>query len=391
MNIIFVSPFGLGQKTTVWARTLPLARRLVERGCQVTVLIPPWDTPADSGRCWVDAGVRVENVSLAGGLPLVTARLLARVRALKPEIVHVVKPRAHAGIVQWILWQWRRLSGRGPRLILDVDDWEQAWSAIGGYSRLTARFLDWQERWGITHADGVTAASCWLLETVGAGRPQMPILYLPNGIAAPPTSLRADDRPTGAHPSLLLFSRFVEVEPAWMGEFWREIQRLRPGVRLVVAGKALQPHREDAFRQALAGDTSPVQWAGYVDKAQLADLYATATCAIFPAADVPLNQAKCSVRLATTLLNGVPVVASAVGEQAHYGGHGAAKLVPAGATPAAFAVAVGELLADPAARQDQIVTARWRLLDEYDWARLGDALFDFYRNPPTDPARTAEK
>ena len=163
-----------------------------------------------------------------------------------------------------------------------------------------------------------------------------------------------------------------------MGEFWREIQRLRPGVRLVVAGKALQPHREDAFRQALAGDTSPVQWVGYVDKAQLADLYAAATCAIFPAADVPLNQAKCSVRLATTLLNGVPVVASAVGEQAHYGGHGAAKLVPAGATPTAFAVAVGELLADPAARQDQIVTARWRLLDEYDWARLGDRVYELY-------------
>ena len=378
MHIVFVTPFGLGQKTTVWARTLPLARRLVERGCQVTVLIPPWDTPADSGRCWVDEGVRVENVSLAGGLPLVMGRLLARLRALNPQIVHVVKPRAHAGIVQWILWQWRRLSGRGPRLILDVDDWEQAWSAIGGYSPLTARFLDWQERWGIVHADGVTAASRWLQQTVHAQRPQMPIRYLPNGISAPSTSLRATNGPSGATPSLLYFSRFVEVEPVWMGAFWQEMRRLCPDVRLWVAGQALQPAREDAFRQALAVETTPVNWLGYVDAAQQRQLYALATCAIFPAADVPLNQAKCSVRLANTLLNGLPVVASAVGEQAHYGGQGAAKLVPADATPAQFAIAVAELLNDPVARQQQIVHAQERLLTEYDWARLGDGLFDFY-------------
>lgn len=381
MKIVFVAPFGLGQKTTVWARTLPLARHLVARGCQVTVLIPPWDTPQDSGRCWVDEGVRLENMTLSGGLPLVIARLLKRLHALNPQIVHVVKPRAHAGIVQWIVWQQRRLHRlhrHGPRLVLDVDDWEQAWSAIGGYAPHVARFLDWQERWGITHADGVTAASRWLQETVHAARAQMPILYLPNGIATPPASPRAANVHTGADPALLYFSRFVEVEPAWMGAFWREMRRLRPDARLLVAGQALQPMREDAFRQALNVENTSVQWLGYVDAPRLADLYASAACAIFPAANVPLNQAKCSVRLATTLLHGVPVVAAAVGEQAHYGAEGAARLVPADATPAQFAAAVADLLADPMARQQQIVQARQRLLHAYDWARLGDGLLGFY-------------
>jgi hypothetical protein len=65
----------------------------------------------------------------------------------------------------------------------------------------------------------------------------------------------------------------------------------------------------------------------------LPSLYPHIGCAIFPAQPTVLQQAKCSVRLATTLLSGVPVVASAVGEQAAYGAEGAANLVPAGALP----------------------------------------------------------
>ncbi len=378
LNVVFVAPFGLGQKTTVWARTLPLARRLAARGCQVTLLIPPWDTPTDAGRSWVDGGVAVENVPLSGGLPLITARLLARLRTLQPQIVHIVKPRAHAGIVQWILWQMRRVRGAGPQIVLDVDDWEQAWSKIAGYSPPVARFLDWQERWGITHADGVTAASRWLERTVHAAKPDLPILYLPNGIVGPTTSGRAANAGQSGDPSLLYFSRFVEVEPAWIGEFWRSLRALRGDVRLLVAGRALQPAREEAFRSALEYERTPVQWLGYVDADQIAALYARVDCAIFPAADVPLNQAKCSVRLATTLLQGVPVVASAVGEQANYGAHGAARLVAADASPQHFAAVVADLLADPDAQRRQADRARRRLLADYDWDRLGDQLYDFY-------------
>ena len=76
MKIAFIAPFGLGQKTTVWARTLPLAKELVKLGHEVKILIPPWDTPADSGKCWSDGGVELINVSLSGGLPFTIFRLL---------------------------------------------------------------------------------------------------------------------------------------------------------------------------------------------------------------------------------------------------------------------------------------------------------------------------
>ncbi len=57
-------------------------------------------------------------------------------------------------------------------------------------------FLDWQEEWGIRHADGITAASRWLVERAKAYAPETPILYLPNGVTLPaePTRRMPDSR-----------------------------------------------------------------------------------------------------------------------------------------------------------------------------------------------------
>lgn len=378
-RILFVAPFGLRQKTTVWARILPLARYLAANGCFVTLLIPPWDSKEDAGQHWGDGGVEVINVDLLGGLPSITRRLMAEIDRQRPDIVHIVKPRAYAGIVQWMLWQ-RRRSGRvgGPRIVLDVDDWEQSWSAVAGYNFLVARFLEWQERWGFAHADAITAASGWLIRKAAALAPTTPALYLPNGITPPTGPSFQGTFDANRPPTILWFTRFVEVEPAWMGACWRALRILRPDIHLLVAGAPLRKGRNGLFRMALGRNDDGITWLGYVPQPQMAEVYARSDCAIFPAADVPLNQAKCSVRLATTLLEGVPVVASAVGEQARYGANGAACLVAADATPGEFATAVVELLEQ---RQAQALLARqarsW-LVSRYDWAQLGEELLGFY-------------
>jgi glycosyltransferase involved in cell wall biosynthesis len=174
----------------------------------------------------------------------------------------------------------------------------------------------------------------------------------------------------------------VEVTPAWLAEFWRALCELMPGVRLVVAGSPVQPGLDEPFRAALAAAApaarADVVWLGYVPRVTQPALYAATTCAIFPAAPTSLQEAKCSVRLATTLLEGVPVVASAVGEQAHYGASGAARLVPADAPPAVFAAAVAEVLADPAGQAALGDAARARLTTTYAWQRLGERLANFY-------------
>lgn len=396
-RVCFVAPFGLGQKTTVWARTLPLAAALTRRGWQTLIAIPPWDTPADAGKRWQQEGVTLANVALNGGLPAITYRLLHEIRRFQPDIVHIVKPRAHAGLVQWLLWQMPRRCR--PALCLDLDDWEQAWAPINAYPPPVARFLAWQEEWGIRHADAITTASRWLEAKARVYNPGAPVCYLPNGITPVGPEMvngEADARPavTSAnsgepltsqpHPSpvVLFFTRFVEVTPAWLGAFWQALHTLAPAARLVMAGAPVQPGLDAPFCAALAAAApraaAQVIWLGYVPRVTQPALYAATTAAIFPAAPTPLQEAKCSVRLATTLLEGVPVVASAVGEQAHYGAAGAARLVPADAPPAAFAAAVAAVLADPARQIALSTAARARLTTEYAWPRLGSRLNDFY-------------
>lgn len=379
-RVCFVAPFGLRQKTTIWARTLPLAQQLAARGWAATIVIPPWDSPQDSGRRWSEHGVELVNVALSGGTPSVLRRLLGEIDRIQPAIVHVVKPRAHAGLVQWWLWQRRKLELARLALLLDTDDWEQAWAPVNGYPPLLARFLAWQEEWGIRHADGITAASRWLVDRVQVATPRTPRLYLPNGVT-PPAAGDVRWQPAGQR-DVLFFSRFVEVAPAWLALFSQALHELAPGARLLVAGTPVQPGLDDAFRRARVGlapgSAAPVEWLGYVQRDDLAAIYARAGCAIFPADEVPLQQAKCSVRLATTLLAGMPVVAGAVGEQAAYGAEGAARLVPAGATPHAFAAAVAAVLAAPAEQAALSRHAHTRLLQRYDWALLGAQLDAFY-------------
>lgn len=370
LRIVYIAPFGLRKKATVWARILPLAQQLVAAGHRATILIPPWDSPQDAGRVEEQNGVRLEHVSLRGGIPGTVRLLVQRCDDLSPNIVHLVKPRAHAGLVHWLLHRRRQQS---PLLVLDTDDWEQAWNPINRYSWPVARFMDWQEIWGIRHAAAITAASRWLVNKVRELAPQTPCLYLPNGVnpleSAPIERLMT----AGDPPRVLFFSRFVETSPAWLAACWRAVLEQRPDAQLWLAGSPVQPHLAAPFQQALA-DLPGAAWLGYVSGEHLTALYREVSCAIFPADPVPLQAAKCSVRLATTLLHGVPVVASAVGEQTAYGAEGAANLVAAGAMPEAFAQAILETLQTPG----DAAAAAQSLLARYAWRDLAHRLESFY-------------
>ncbi len=212
-------------------------------------------------------------------------RLLRSIDQAKPDIVHVVKPRAYAGIAQWALWQRRRFRP-APAIFLDIDDWEQPWAAINGYPWHVARFLAWQEEWGIRHADGITAASRWLTECATGVSPSIPVEYLPNGVDTGDAAQRRPTHSTGDTPAVLWFTRFVETSPQWMAAFWHALRNQLPAAKLLVAGQALQEGKEDAFRAALADPQ--VEWIGYVERERLPDLFASATCAVFPSEETPL-------------------------------------------------------------------------------------------------------
>lgn len=396
-TVLFIAPFGLGQKTTVWARILPLAQYLSRQNIRVSILLPPWDTPAHSGLIWQDEGVTVENVRSDGGPPAMLARLLLRVRRHKPDIVHIVKPLAYAGAVQSLLWIFRKPGRHRPKIVLDIDDWEQGWATLNNRAYWIRRLVTWQEQWGHTHADGITAASHWLVEQVKQRRPDMPVTYIPNGITDHTDPLADQDlhavhphqtrKSASPAPTVLYFTRFIEIPPAWLVDFCSELFRNHPGITLNIAGSGIHSALETSFLEEFQNrahaaqlDTTRIRWLGHVSPHALADLHATTTCAIFPSRSTPLLRAKCSVKLATTLLHGVPVVASAVGEQKQYGTAGAMQLVDAEATPQEFACAVLEVINHPARQTNRQRRARPQLLAHYDWNRLGAQLHDFYQS-----------
>ena len=156
MKIVMVGPFGLRPRGTMSVRALPLAKALVRRGHEATLLLPPWQNPEDSGRTWQEDGVRIENVSLPAGVPgwfhlRLATRLIRRVLALQPDIVHAFKPKAYAGLVHWALHH----RPNAPPVVVDTDDWEGpgGWNEIRDYAAPLKRFFTWQERWGLRHAD----------------------------------------------------------------------------------------------------------------------------------------------------------------------------------------------------------------------------------------------
>ncbi|NJN95427.1 MAG: glycosyltransferase family 4 protein, partial [Anaerolineales bacterium] len=213
MKIVFIGPFGLQPKGTISSRALPLAQALATRGHDVTLLIPPWDDPARAGQSWTEGGVQVVNMPLPLRLPLLfhiglTRTLLIRALALQPDVIHLFKPKAYAGLAHLGLWGLRRWRGASFRLVVDSDDWEQAWNEVNPYSAAQKKLFVWQEKWGLRQADAVTAASRALEKLVVAERrgDATRVFYLPNGCGKKPTSDPFDKlTTTGPRPPTPLF------------------------------------------------------------------------------------------------------------------------------------------------------------------------------------------
>ena len=208
MRIAFVAPFGLRAKGTTRARVLPLARELARRGHTVAAFVPPYDSPEDSGRRWIDESVDVINIALPGlgqGGAVwhlwLGWRLFRAVRAWQPDVAHVFKPKGPSGLAGALLWITRYKTNderrttkesviRPSSVIIDSDDWEGpgGWNddPRAGYSTLQRRFFAWQERYGLSHADAWTVTSdCLRRRTVEFGADPSRVLTLHNGTMMP--------------------------------------------------------------------------------------------------------------------------------------------------------------------------------------------------------------
>jgi len=395
MRIVFIGPFAMHPKRTMAVRALPLAKALAARGHEVLILLPPWDSPQDAGKEWVEGGVRVCNVRLPPRLPLLwhlllTWRLLSAALQHRQDVIHCFKPKAYAGLTAWAVWQLKRLGWTKARLVVDTDDWEGAggWNELERYSWAKKRFFAWQERWGLTHCDALTVASR-ALESIAwsLGVPSAQVHYLPNGWWAeeytPPADEVADLRQQSTlsdAPIALLYTRFFEFSVERVLTIIQGVLTEMPQARWLVVGKGLFGEEEQLLSSARQqGIAECIAYAGWVPPLQLPAYFALAQVAIYPFDDTLVNRSKCAVKLIDLLAAGVPVVADRVGQNCEYIEDGVSGLLVTPGDTKAFVAAVVRLLRDPSLAARLGLAAQERIRSDFAWQKLVEKVEGAYQ------------
>lgn len=376
--VVMLGTFGLRPKGTMSARALPLAQELTARGWRARLVLPPWDWPADAGRCSRVGQVEIVNVGLRGGPAAVVRRMVSAAREVEPSVVHLFKPKGYGGLAA----AWLRLTG--ARLVVDCDDWE----GPGGWNDRVAHYTAAQRllfAWQVTalprSAHAVTVASraleahAWHL-----GLPPSRVRYVPNGLSRfRHDAWRAGAQPAeepaaaedGANPVLALYTRFDVFAPGRLVALIGAIRDRLPRARVLVVGQGLAQEDEQVRAAArAAGLADAFTWAGFVSFEELPAVLGSASLALYPIDDTSINRAKAPMKLLEVLALGLPVVAEAVGETREYVEHGMnGYLTPAGEHEA-FAAAVAHLAERPALRATFAAAARERTWRRFAWESL---------------------
>ncbi len=385
MNIVVIGPHAFRPKATVRARALHVAQTLVKCGHRVTILMPPYDNVADSGRIWERDGVRLENMVLrrndAWHQLVVPMRMARRAVQIDPDVIHLFKPIGYSGMAgAYLVWFSRR------SLVLDTDDWEGTggWADVNAYPALGKRLFDWQERWLARHAGAVTVASRTLQTQVwGFGVDPARVVYLPNG---PDPGLRKLE-PVGDEQKFMIRSSLgVGSAPLalYLGhipngtdldlalEAMVHLEDHLPEAKLVIAGlgDGLPGLQALADSMGLAGR---VIFPGWVKEKEARAYFSAADVIVNPYRDSLINRSKCAGKVIAAMAAGKPVVSGRVGENLEYVEDGRSGLL----TEPGDALALARALVAVLSNRDWAVelgrNARQRIWDRFAWdTRIGD-------------------
>ena len=385
MNIIMIGPFAFKPKATVSVRAFFMARSLVKSGHRVTILMPPYDNLADSGRVWEQEGVRLENMTVrrndTWSQLVVPLRMARRAVHLCPDVVHIFKPIGYSGLAGIYLRRFSRQS-----LVLDTDDWEGTggWNDVNPYPALWKRLFDWQERWLARHADAVTVVSRTLQTQVwGFGVNPAQVVYLPNG---PDADLREQAQASDAQKAEVRARLGVGEAPLAMFlgnipfgtdldlaiDAVARIGERLPAARLVIAGlgdglPALQAHAQ------ATGMADRVIFPGWIEHTQVPIYLAAADAFVNPYRDTLINRAKCAVKVVSAMAMGKAVITSRVGESLTYIEDGHSGLLTEPGSVDDLARALLAALSDREWAAELGRNAQQRIWEKFDWdVRVGE-------------------
>jgi glycosyltransferase involved in cell wall biosynthesis len=385
MNVVMIGPFAFRPKGTVSVRAFFMARALVKLGHLVTILMPPYDNLADSGRVWEQDGVRLENMDLrhndAWHQLVVPARMARRAVQLNPDVIHVFKPVGYSGLAGIYL----RLFSRRP-LVLDTDDWEGpgGWSDVNPYPALWKRFFNWQEGWLVRHADAVTVVSRTLQTQVwGFGVDPARVVYLPNGPDARPgqqpevseeqkaavrARLGVGDAPMALYLGHIPHGTDLDLAIDALAQIGDQL----PEARLVIAGvgdglPGLQAHAQEA------GMAGRVIFPGWIEHEEAHLYVAAADATVNPYRDTLINRSKCAGKVVSAMAMGKAVVTSRLGENLEYIEDGRSGLLTEPGDAKDLGRALLAVLSDREWAGGLGRNAQQRIWERFDWdARVGE-------------------
>lgn len=372
MQISMIGPFGFHPNKTMQSRAFGFARALVKMGHDVGIYMPPWHTPDEADKHWVEDGVRIRYVPLNGGVLGITRRLVHEATAGQPDIIHCFKPKAYSGLAAWWLWVSHR---QKYRLITDSDDWEGpgGWNDKNPYSPLQKQFFAWQERWGLRHNHRLTLASEALQEIAWSmGIPKAQTAYLPNGPGVQQSydvgsshwiNARQQVRENlgiGERPLLLLYSRLFEFDPDRLVDMLVRIKSAVPTLCVLNIGAGLFAQDSAILRQKLVEFdlVESVIDAGWLELAELPAYFAAADVGIYLMDDTLLNRTKCPVKLADMVTAGLPIVGEAVGQVRSYVQNGRSGYLHPSGDVAGLADSTIKLLQTDGCRQEMAQAAQ---------------------------------
>ncbi len=387
-----IGPFAFQPKGTVRARAFFMARALVRRGHTVTILMPPHDNLAESGRAWVQDGVLLVNARMARddwrSRMLVPVGLARRVVRLRPDVVHIFKPIGYSGLTAW----WLHRLFRSLPLVVDTDDWEGrgGWADVNALPLVWRTFFDWQERWVPQHADAVTVVSRALEAQVrGFGVDPRCVFYLPNGLDSawhaprpiPAQQVEAIRARLGVGSAPLAMyvahlTRGSDLDLALMA--WPQVLHSMPEAHLVIlgGGEGRAALAELAARLELE---HRVLFVGAVPQEEVPVWLAAADVALNPYRDTLVNRAKCAGKLIDYMAAGRAIVAARLGQNLEYLEDGVSGVLVAPGDSRALADGILRVLGDRGWAQRLGQAARQRLWDAYDWNCLVEGLERAYR------------
>jgi glycosyltransferase involved in cell wall biosynthesis len=377
VDIVMLGSFGVWTRGTLQARGLPLAQALTKStNLKIAIVTTPWDDPDQAGVRETIEGVAIYNTHAINPLqtPRVVKEQLDLVRALKPALIHVMKPKASAGLTADVLSR----SEARPRLIVDHDDWEGdgGWNDQSPYPLLARRLFAYQEKRLLHIADAVTAASTLLegrARELRGGSSETEVVYLPNGLDdAWRNRLRqsAVQSKQSEFPRMVLYSRFAEFSNSWLNDVLTRIDRgLTQSIHLHVVGDTDGNWNPENLHQIR------VVRHGYLERQEIPEILGAATVALYPYDDNLINRSKQSVKLLELMAAGCAIVASDVGDIRRVGGAGLSVVQPGDAR--SFAATILRLIDDSqrSSRLGRMAQERSAL---FGIDRLADRLSNLY-------------